>query len=213
MESELSVTDVLTTEYVGVSESDTVLGAVRLMREERASCVLVVRGAEPVGIMTEWDVLELVADEGDPADTTVGDVMTTPVITLEPDHSLTDAATMMGRQDIRNVVIEDEDGVRGIVTQRDVIAAASSFQSAVSPVRSNANPASDPTQNPNQSPNSATMADPDQPVDERSDEESELLANGGDEYSTQGVCEACGSLADSLWDSNGQLVCADCRSV
>lgn len=208
MESELSVTDVLTTDYVGVSESDTVLGAVRLMREERASCVLVVRGAEPVGIMTEWDVLELVADERDPGETTVGDVMTTPVITLEPDHSLTDAATMMGRQDIRNVVIEDEEDVRGIVTQRDVIAAASSFQSAVSPMPSNSNP----------DPNAATMADPDRPVDDRAtqsadDAETELLPNGGDEYTTQGVCEACGSLADSLWESNGQLVCSDCRSV
>ncbi|MFC4543577.1 cyclic nucleotide-binding/CBS domain-containing protein [Halosolutus amylolyticus] len=201
MESELSVKDVLTTEYVGVSESDSVLGAVRLMREERASCVLVVRGTDPVGIMTEWDVLGLVADEREPGDTTIGEVMTTPVITVTPDRSLSDVATMMSRQDVRNIVVEEDDDLLGVVTQRDVIAAAGSFQGTVAPGRSTG----------------ATL-DRDRPIDdtaslavESADEE--VLPNGGDEYSTQGVCEACGSLADSLWDANGQLVCSDCRSM
>lgn len=205
MESELSVTDILTNEFVGVSESDTVVDAVQLMREERASCVLVVRGADPVGIVTEWDILELVADERDPAETTIGDVMTAPVITLEPDRSLADAATLMGREDIRNVVIQSEgdDDIRGVVTQRDVIAAAGSFQAAVTPGRSSAG---------------SEAINPEQPLEDRAgqqlvDDRAELVANGGDEYTTQGVCETCGSLADSLWEANGHLVCPDCRTV
>ncbi|WP_222919171.1 CBS domain-containing protein [Natrinema sp. SYSU A 869] len=202
MESELSVRDVLTSDYVGVSESDTVREVVRLMREERTSCALVVRGAKPVGIMTEWDVLGLVADDLDPAETTIGDVMTTPVITVGPNRSLTDVATTMARQNIRNVVVEDDDGVAGLITQRDVIAAAGSFQATMTPARSSEPP-----------------VDRDRAVVEpgpaRATEESDapLRPNGGDEYTTQGVCEACGSLADSLWDANGQLVCADCRTV
>ncbi|OVE86170.1 CBS domain-containing protein [Natronolimnobius baerhuensis] len=204
MESELSVTDILTNDFVGVSESDTVVGAVKLMREERVSCVLVVRGADPVGIVTEWDILELVADERDPAEATIGDVMTAPVITLAPDRSLADAATLMGREDIRNVVIQGEgdDDIRGVVTQRDVIAAAGSFQAAVTPRRSSVE---------------TGEIDPGQPLEESAqqvaDDRAELVANGGDEYTTQGVCETCGSLADSLWESNGQLVCPDCRTV
>ncbi|NGM71056.1 CBS domain-containing protein [Natronolimnobius sp. AArcel1] len=204
MESELSVTDILTNEFVGVSESDTVVGAVQLMRDERVSCVLVVRGADPVGIVTEWDILEIVAEERDPAETTVGDVMTAPVITLEPDRSLADAATLMGREDIRNVVIQGEgdDDIRGIVTQRDVIAAAGSFQAAVTPGRSSTG---------------SDAINPEQPLEESvqqvADDRAEVVANGGDEYTTQGVCETCGSLADSLWEANGQLVCPDCRTV
>lgn len=205
MESELSVRDVLTTEYVGVSESDTVRGAVELMRKERASCVLVVRGTEPVGIMTEWDVLGVVADDRDTDETTVGDVMSSPVITFGPTRSLTDAANVMARENIRNVVVEDEDGVIGLVTQRDVIAAAGSFQATMTPTRSGnatleGNPPAD-----DRAPQSATaVAD---------DAGSPVPANGNDEYTTQGVCEACGSLADELWDANGQLVCSDCRTV
>lgn len=199
MESELSVRDVLTNEYVGVSESDTVLGTVELMREERTSCALVVRGADPIGIVTEWDVLELVADERDPAGTTVERVMTTPIISVAPDRSLTDVATTMARQNIRNVVVKDADGVAGLVTQRDVIAAAGSFQATMTPPRS-----SEP-------PMDYGRAGTDRSTAEA--EGGDVLPNGGDEYTTQGVCEACGSLADALWEANGQLVCSDCRTV
>jgi CBS domain-containing protein len=202
MESELSVRDVLTTEYVGVNESDPVLGAVRLMREERSGCVLVVRGSEPVGIMTEWDVLGLVDDEGDPGETTVGDAMTSPVISVDASWSLADAATTMARQNIRNLVVEDDNGVLGILTQRDVIAAAGSFQ-GTTPGSSGADPSADYPQETGERPHSPAGED----VDAR------LLPNGGDEFSSLGVCEACGSLAESLWDANGQLVCSDCRAV
>ncbi|MCU4740325.1 CBS domain-containing protein [Halobacteria archaeon AArc-m2/3/4] len=192
MESELLVRDVLTKEYVGVSESDTVLGAVELMREERIGCVLAVRGTEPVGIMTEWDVLGLVVDEGDPGSTTVEDVMSTPVLTIEADRPLPDAATQMARENNRNMVVTDGGELLGVLTQRDIIAAAGSFQGATAG-RPGAEPIVQET------------------VTEGS--ENETLANGGDEYTTQGVCEACGSLADSLRETNGRLVCPDCRSV
>ncbi|MFD1564790.1 cyclic nucleotide-binding/CBS domain-containing protein [Haloarchaeobius amylolyticus] len=202
MESELSVRDVMTTDYVGVSESDTVLDVVGLMRDEQTSCALVVRGPEPVGIVTEWDVLELVADEHDPAELIVEEAMTTPVITVGLDRSLTDVATTMARQNIRNVVVEGDDGVAGVVTQRDVIAAASSFQATMTPPRSSEPPIDRDRQSAEPTATRPTV-----------EGETQLLPNGGDEYTTQGVCEACGSLAESLWDANGQLVCADCRSV
>ncbi|OIB56900.1 cyclic nucleotide-binding/CBS domain-containing protein [Natrialba sp. SSL1] len=211
MESELSVRDVLTSEYVGVSESDTVKGAVSLMRAEQTGCVLVVRGSDPVGIMTEWDVLGLVENGGDPAETTVGEIMTSPVISVNPTQSVPDAATIMARESIRNLVVDSNDEVLGLVTQRDIIAAAGSFQPTTQ------------SRTRTQSDNAANGLSEQEPADERlaampltgteREPQDQIQPNGGDEYSTQGVCETCGSLADELWDSNGQLVCSDCRSV
>ncbi|WIV67278.1 CBS domain-containing protein [Natrialbaceae archaeon AArc-T1-2] len=191
MESELSVRDVLTKEYVGVSESDTVLDAIHLMRTERTGCVLVLRGSDPVGILTEWDALGLVADEDDPSETTADDVMSTPVLTIGADRSLTAAADTMTRENVRNLAVEEDDDLLGVVTQRDVIAAVGSF-GAATPSRTD-------------EPSLSTPA--------RSSTQEEPLPNGGDEYTTQSVCEACGSLAESLWESNGQLLCSDCRTV
>lgn len=190
MESELSVRDVLTKSYVGVSESDSVRGAVQLMRDERVGSVLVVRGSSAIGIMTEWDVLGVVADGKDPAAVDVGEVMSTPVIAISPDRSLTDAADVMARDAIRNLVVEDADGLVGVLTQRDVIAAAGSFSGATAIDESE----------------SLTAANVDTSA-------TQMQTNGGSEYTAQSVCEACGSLAESLRDRNGQLVCSDCRSM
>ncbi|MCU4925185.1 CBS domain-containing protein [Halobacteria archaeon AArc-dxtr1] len=197
MDSELSVRDALTPEYVGVSESDSVLGAVRLMRDERIGSVLVMRGANPVGIMTEWDVLGVVSSERDPDTTTIEEVMSTPVITIGVERSLSDAAGIMARENIRNLVVESDGEVVGLLTQRDVISVAGSFQAATAPA----------------SGERAVETAVTGSIDPRAAEEREVVPNGGDEYSTQGVCEACGSLADALWEANGQVVCSDCRTV
>lgn len=190
MEPDLSVRDVLTKEYVGVSESDSVLGAVELMRAERTGSVLVVRGHEPVGIMTEWDVLGVVNAQRDPAAVTIEEIMSAPIISIEPDRSLSDAADIMARDNIRNLVVEDPDGIVGILTQRDVIAAAGAF------------PGTTTTESGDY--DVATSA----PIDG-----DESRTNGGSEYGEQSICEVCGALSDTLAESNGQLVCVDCRSM
>lgn len=57
----------------------------------------------------------------------VAEIMTTEPITLSPDDSLHDARRLMSEHHIRHIPVVEEDGrVAGIVTQRDVLAAADS---------------------------------------------------------------------------------------
>ncbi|WP_435332645.1 CBS domain-containing protein [Haloarchaeobius sp. TZWWS8] len=191
MERDVSIRDVTTREYVGVSESDTVLSTVRLMRDEAAGSVLVMRGGTPVGIMTERDVLEMVAENADPAETTVDQLMSRPVVSIAADRSLSEAADVMSRQTIRNLLVTDGDDIVGVLTERDVI-------DATGPLRAR-----------------RSITTSDSPPEEADDTQSEPLANGGtgDEFGTQGVCELCGALTASLFEANGQLVCPDCRQI
>lgn len=194
MERDVSIRDVTSREFVGVSESDSVLSTVRLMDEEDVGSVLVMRGSSPVGIMTERDVLRMVADGDDPESTPVEALMSKPVITMSANRPLADAAETMAREEIRNVVVTDEtedDGVVGVLTERDVIEAASTLQASRS-LETGSNPEGMTT---------VTAA------------VGTEAGGTDDEYATQGVCELCGSLAESLHDANGQLVCTDCRQV
>ncbi|GKZ12471.1 signal transduction protein [Haladaptatus sp. W1] len=190
MDAEVIVRDVMTREYVGVSESDTVLGAVRLMSDEGVGSVVVLRGREPVGIMTEADVLSLVADEEDPKETTVSEAMSKPVISMRPDRSLADAAGMMAQQGIRRIIITGaDDELLGVLTERDVISASAS-------------------------PPSITRSNERERERQAADTElgGRMETNGGDsEYTNQSICEVCGALTHDLTNVNGQLVCADCR--
>ncbi|MCT9096628.1 cyclic nucleotide-binding/CBS domain-containing protein [Haloarchaeobius sp. HME9146] len=187
MERDVSIRDVTTREYVGVSESDTVLSTVRLMRDEGVGSVLVMRGSDPVGIMTERDVLWMVAENLDPETTTVDHLMSEPVVSIGADESLAAAADRMSREEIRNLLVTDSDDILGVLSERDVI-------DATGPLRE-----------------TRSLDD----VTGTTATEATVAANGGDtdEYGSQGVCELCGSLADSLHDANGQLVCQNCRQV
>ncbi|WP_433623430.1 CBS domain-containing protein [Halomicrococcus sp. NG-SE-24] len=189
MEGEVTVRDVMTREYVGVSESDTVLGAVQLMQSEGVGSVVVLRGSEPVGIMTESDVLDLVAEERDPASTTVSEVMTSPVVTTGADRSLADAAGTMTHQEIRRIVVTEDEELVGVLTERDVISASTS------PSSINSHQGHEPTE-------TAGATPVERPAN----------TDGGDtEYANQSICEVCGSLTHALTNVNGQLVCSDCR--
>lgn len=193
MEGEVTIREVMTREYVGVSESDTVRGAVELMHEEGTGSVIVLRGNDPIGIVTESDVLELVADGSDPDTTDVSTVMSRPVVSMAGDRSLSDAARAMTQQGIRRLLVTENGDLVGVLTERDVISVSASL-SSVSSVR-----------------------DAESPVGlDRVDAETvtEQMANGGDEeYTSQSICEACGSLTHDLVNVNGQLICSDCRGV
>jgi len=189
----VTIRDVMTREYVGVSESDTVLGAVRLMREEESGSVVVLRGSDPVGVLTEWDVLGVVADEADPAETTVASVMSEPVLTVAADEGLRTATGKMSRERVRRLVVTDSQEVVGVLSERDVIAATATA----------AKPESNPA-----GPVEGTLVG-----GARDDARVRAGTNNNGGYADQGVCETCGALADSLQEFNGQLVCAECREV
>lgn len=123
MNTDVTVRDVMHPNYVGVNECDGVVETVELMLEEGVDGVLVLRGQDPVGVLTERDVLGLVAD-GSVEDATVGEAMTARVPTVPPDRGVDDAATVMDAEGVRGLLVADGDEPMGIVTEHDLFSAA-----------------------------------------------------------------------------------------
>lgn len=187
------VREVMTRDYLGVNEGDSLLEVARLLRDQQASSALVERGEEPVGIVTEWDVLAAVADRRDPEETTVGTVMSSPLVSVAPEMRLSEAASTMASERIRNLVVRETGEPEGVLTQRDVLAAVGSI-----PVAANGSGGRGPGEGAAEASADATA---ERSIDDRSG------------FSRQGICETCGRLAQQLREQNGQLVCTDCRSV
>ncbi len=210
----MTVRDVMTREFVGVNESDTVLGAVKLMDEDGAGCVVVLRGSDPVGIVTESDVLALVADERDPGEVEVSSVMSEPVVSVHADRALSDAAGTMSREDIRRLVVTNDDDLVGVLSERDVIAASASLSGV--PSVASGSPRDGTTGEFGAAGNSESPAVGGEPMaGESGGEMAGVESEEGDryEYSDRSICEACGTLSRGLANVNGQLICADCREV
>lgn len=118
--SRIALRDVMSHEFVGVSESDPLVDAVELMRTAGTTSAVVLRGSNPVGVVTTESVLDLIVDGQDPSDVAVTDVMDDTPKALSLDASVGDAADLMGRTGSPRVLVSDDKGVHGVVEARDV---------------------------------------------------------------------------------------------
>jgi len=180
----------MTQDYVGVSEGDGVVEAAALLVDEETDGAVVLRGQEPVGMLTAPDVMAAVA-AGEAREESVGDWMTESVPTVSPDQSIEQAADLMFTRSARQLAVTDAtDDLLGVLTRGDVAAAA-----ALSP------------------------GDPEEPpeAEQLRVEASQAGTPGGtqdgDAFAEQGICEGCGTLSADLVSFNGQLLCGDCRDV
>lgn len=94
--------------------------AVRMMRDHRVGCVLVVAGARLVGIITERDLLLKLEDTD--LSRPVGDLMTPDPEVLSPDDPIAYALNRMAEGGFRHIPLVDAEGrPTGIVSVRDVV--------------------------------------------------------------------------------------------
>jgi CBS domain-containing protein len=95
--------------------------AAKTMRNSGIGALVVLDGAGDVaGIVTQSDVLGLVASDGDVASATVGEICSTPVATVDADANLLDAAEVMKDNSVRRLPVFDGDDLVGIVTTTDL---------------------------------------------------------------------------------------------
>jgi CBS domain-containing protein len=103
--------------------SASVLEASRLMSDRGAGAVLVMDDNRLVGIFTERDVLRrVVAEQRDPAGTTLQTVMTTAVLTCTPATELDECRDTMTTRRIRHLPVLGPDGLCGVISSGDVLA-------------------------------------------------------------------------------------------
>jgi diguanylate cyclase (GGDEF)-like protein/PAS domain S-box-containing protein len=95
--------------------------ALDLMDSQHKSCVIVVAEGKPLGIVTERDVVRLYSSKTDWMDTTLGDVMISPVLTITVDATTSEAAEKMLVHKVRHLVVVDANGnMIGMVSEHDL---------------------------------------------------------------------------------------------
>jgi len=94
----------------------------RLMAEKDIGSVLVSVEGKEVGMLTERDILKKVVAKGlDPNSVKAGQLQTKPLVTIDENARLEDAADLMAGQKIRRLPVIDKEGeIVGIVTTRTI---------------------------------------------------------------------------------------------
>ncbi len=115
--------DVADKSPVILDESTNLAEAARLMKEKQISSILVgLDSQHVVGIVTERDILyRVVAESRGPFKTTLKEVMSSPLITINEGASVRDAIAVMRNNSIRRVPILKQGEIVGILILKSII--------------------------------------------------------------------------------------------
>ena len=124
------IREVMTRNPRSLESGNSVMEAARLMRDEDTGIVPVVEGEKLVGTVTDRDIaLRVVAEGRSPESTTVGEIASRKLVTVDPQQDLDEALRLMARHQVRRLPVVEEDGkLVGIVAQKDIAQHASDEQ-------------------------------------------------------------------------------------
>lgn len=117
----LKVEDVMVKEVITVDGESTVKEAADIMNRFEIGCLIVTKDGKAVGILTERDLLKrIVSRTKNPQKTKVKTVMSKPLIVVEPDMELEEAAKLMFKLKIKKLPVVESGRLMGLVTLTDL---------------------------------------------------------------------------------------------
>ena len=121
MKKSIIVKEAMKYNPIVVEPTITVLEAAKLMKKNKIGNVLIAEKKQPVGILTESDILKkIVAEDKKPNEILVRAVMSTPLIVIDSYTSLEEAMEIMGKCNIRRLPVVEDGKLIGVIVQRDI---------------------------------------------------------------------------------------------
>ena len=186
----LLVKDVMSSPVITVGENASVRKASQLMANNEIGCVIVVtKKAKPTGIITTTDLVKRVlAKNVQPSKLRVKEVMTSPLITIGPEETLTETARRMSHLNIRRLGVVYKGNLVGIISSKGILAVTPELIETIQ---------------------EKARLERENEIEEVASLES---AEEIEEVSpVAGYCEQCGSWAEELNEVEGTFLCEECK--
>ena len=183
LRTRMIVKDVMSSPVVTLDEDATSNRVAHIMDENELGCVIVTNKAgNPVGILTERDlVIRVLAKNLKPDAIKAKEIMTSPLVTIEPDATVSEAARRMSRLNIRRLGVTYKGNLVGLVSSKDILAVMPELIEMIQ---------------------EKSRIEGAVEAEETEEEEEAPLS---------GYCDRCGVFSEDLRDVNGQNLCEDCR--
>lgn len=115
------VKDVMIKEVLKIDLEKNAKNAGEIMRRTRRDSLVVTKNGNPVGIVTDTDLIKkVVAKNLLPAKVTIKNIMSSPLVVVAKDNSILDATRKMKRNNIKRLVVTDDGRVIGILSLSDI---------------------------------------------------------------------------------------------
>ena len=118
---DILVKDIMTKSVISIDSAITAYDAAKKMEDAEIGSIVVIENSLPVGIITDRDFAIKITAHAYPIDTPIRRVMSTPLVSIDPDSELSTAADLMSSRKIRKLLVIDDDKVVGIITATDLV--------------------------------------------------------------------------------------------
>ena len=108
-----------------IAPGATFAAAASTLRDRRISSLVVSEGGRPEGIVTERDIVSVIADGLDPGATSIGERMAGEPLTVDRGADIREAARLMAERGIRHLPVVDGGELVGMISMRDLVTWAS----------------------------------------------------------------------------------------
>ncbi|MEM2968714.1 MAG: CBS domain-containing protein [Candidatus Bathyarchaeia archaeon] len=183
LRTKMLVKDVMSSPVVTVNEDAASNKVARLMEENELGCVIVTsKDGKPLGIITERDlVIRVLSKNLKPDAVKAKEIMSSPLVTVEPDATINEAAKKMNRLNIRRLGVLYKGNLVGVVSSKDILGVMPELIEIIQE-RTRIEKATD--------------------MEESAEVEEAPLS---------GYCDRCGVFSDNLKNVDGHNLCEDCR--
>jgi signal-transduction protein with cAMP-binding, CBS, and nucleotidyltransferase domain len=183
LRTRMVVKDVMSSPVVTLDEDAPSNKVANLMDDNDLGCVIVTNKAgKPLGIITERDlVIRVLAKNLVPDAVKAKEIMTSPLVTIDPEAMINEAARRMSRLNIRRLGVVYKGNLVGLVSSKDILGVMPELIEIIQ---------------------ERTRIEGAAQAEETSEAE---------ETSLSGYCDRCGVFSENLKDVNGQNLCEDCR--
>ena len=179
------VRDIMAVNVISMPPDASVFEVSKAMAEMDIGSVIIADKDRPLGIITESDIVRrVIVKEKDTKTTTASEIMSSPIVHVEPGTGLTDAMRVMAKSNIRRVAVLKNNSLAGIITSRDLLRwSPELIDILVESLRLKDENASSRTEE---------------------GDDGDLAAYGGD-------CSSCGEYSTDLVLEDGEYLCESCR--
>jgi CBS domain-containing protein len=116
------VKDIMSVNVVTMQPDATVFEVASLMTKMDIGSIIIIDKDRPLGIITEADIVRrVITANRDPQTTIAREVMSSPIVHVEPGTALTEAMRVMAKSNIRRVAVLKNNSLAGIITSRDLL--------------------------------------------------------------------------------------------
>lgn len=123
LRTKMVVKDIMSSPVVTLDEDETSNKVATLMDENDLGCVIISsKTGKPVGIITERDlVVRVLSKNLMPDAIKAKEIMTSPLVTITPEATISEAARRMSRLDIRRLGVIYKDNIVGVISSKDIL--------------------------------------------------------------------------------------------